>query len=81
MKEKAKAKGAILDEVRTALRGMAVAKALEISEKGKRIVVRIPEDIFISNKDFERIHKSLEKIGGSYVEGSKAWEIHGKKSG
>lgn len=63
------------EQVREALFGIPVAKALEISEEDGKVIVRIPSDIFLSNEQFGQIHARITHMGGRYRVGDKSWEI------
>ncbi len=68
-------KHASVEKVKSALERIDAAKALEISKLDDKIIVKIPLDIFLSNKEFGKIHEKLAKLGAHYVEGEKEWEI------
>jgi hypothetical protein len=75
MKSEACAGRITVEKVRAVLSEIAAASALEFSEKGGKLIVRISPDLFLSNEDFERIHARLTELGGRYIKGEKAWEI------
>lgn len=66
-----------IEKVKSALEKIDAAKALDISKLEDKIIVKIPRDIFLSNREFGKIHEKLSKLGGQYIEGKKEWEIEG----
>jgi len=64
-----------IERIRRELGDIRAARALEISEEGGKIIVKIPEELLLSNEDFGRIHERLAAMGGQYLKGAKAWEV------